>query len=135
MRPYFDQRCDTEPHKQILLHGGRELFFITYTKVYNHVNIDGFNPDNPSEPLEEVITFETEKDAEGFCLTVATMECAIESCYNGKFALGVDGSDTVDITTETPLSRTEERLIRARLQQVIDLGVLPWLKHVSIEPF
>jgi hypothetical protein len=39
--------------------------------------------------------------------------------------------DTVDITTETSIPKNQKDKIRQRVQMVIDLGILPILKHIK----
>jgi hypothetical protein len=107
------------------------MFSVTYTQEFNRVRVLGYNPENPSDTFRDVLTFETEKDAEGFCLTIKTIEIAIRSGYDGRFAIAMTG-DTVEITTETTIPGNKRKLITERIQQVIDLGVLPILKHIKM---
>lgn len=66
-----------------------------------------------------------------FCLTVKTIEAAIQSGYSGRFAIAMTG-DTVDITAETSIPKDKKKQITERIQQVIDLGIFPILKHIKI---
>lgn len=107
------------------------MFSISYTQEFNTVRVLGFSPDDHSQNFSDVIAFETEKDAEGFCLTVQTIDAAIRSGYDGRFAIALVG-DTVDITTETTIPMNKREIIEGRIQQVINLGILPSLKHIKI---
>ncbi|MED1876951.1 hypothetical protein [Brevibacillus borstelensis] len=42
------------------------MFLISYNQEFNKVKVFGYSYSNPTENYYDVITFETEKDAEGF---------------------------------------------------------------------
>jgi hypothetical protein len=102
------------------------MFSVTYTKKGNKVVIEGYNPLNNST-FEGILEFNNPTQSQGFVLGMETLEAAVKSSYNGRFAIAYSPEE-LDITTETTLNESQYSIIHERISKTLE--IFPISKHV-----
>ncbi|QOY34720.1 hypothetical protein AWH56_018605 [Anaerobacillus isosaccharinicus] len=92
------------------------LFSVNYTQDGNKVVIKGDNPLSPNDKYTGEIVFQNSIQAEGFCLTIRTLEAAIEDDYRDEYSIVIE-DDVVEINTITELSPNKKRKIEERVKK------------------